>query len=136
MNAARHLRAFSAVIATFAVGAGCFSDDVDPTAPLPADCQALAQAAGVGNDRIVIGIRDFAFVPPDVTVPVGTEVTWVNCEPVGTSGGEHTSTADVGGWNSTLLARGEIFQHTFTALGDHAYHCIPHPFMQAVVTVE
>lgn len=136
MSAAQYLRAFSALMATLAVGAGCFSDDVDPTAPLPADCQALAQAAGVGTGRVVIGIRDFAFVPSDVTVQVGTEVTWVNCEPVGTVGGEHTSTGDLGGWSSPLLARGEIFQQTFTALGDHAYHCTPHPFMQAVVTVE
>ena len=136
MNAPRYLRASGAVIATFAVGAGCFSDDVDPTSPLPTDCQELAQAAGVGNNRVVIGIRDFAFVPSDVTVTVGTEVTWVNCEPMGTVGGEHTSTGDLGGWNSPLLARGEIFQRTFTELGDHAYHCTPHPFMQAVVTVE
>ena len=136
MSAARYLRAFGAVMAGLAVSTGCFSDDVDPTAPLPADCQALAQAAGVGSNRVVIGIRDFAFIPSEVTVQVGTEVTWVNCEPGGTVGGEHTSTADLAGWASPLLARGEIFQHTFTVLGDHTYHCVPHPFMQAVVTVE
>ena len=132
----RLTRVYLGASITLAAGLACFSDDVDPTAVLPGDCQALAQAAGVAAGAVVIGIIDFAFVPVEVTVQAGTEVTWVNCEPPGTLDGAHTSTADQGSWNSPLLSRGEIYQRTFTTVGEFAYHCTPHPFMQAVVKVE
>ena len=132
----RPMRPYLTAAITVVAGLACFSDHVDPMAVLPGDCQALAQAAGVAASEVVIGIIDFAFVPAEVTVQAGTEVTWVNCEPLGTLDGEHTSTADQGSWNSPLLARGEIYQRTFTTVGEIAYHCAPHPFMQAVVTVE
>lgn len=123
-------------LAAAIVAAACFSDDVEPTSVLPGDCRALADAAGVAASAVVIGIVDFAFVPAEVTVAPGTEVTWVNCEPQGTAGGSHTSTADLGSWDSPLLTRGQIYQRTFAAVGDNPYHCVPHPFMQAVVRVE
>lgn len=122
---------------TAALGAtACFSEDPSPMASLPDECRELAQAAGVGADEVVIGMRNFSFTPNQVTVSAGTRVTWVNCEPPNTPDGDHTSTSDNGVWDSPLLDRGEIFQRTFDETGDFPFHCTPHPFMQGTVTVQ
>jgi plastocyanin len=119
--------------------AACFSGDPEGSmGPLPADCRQLAIAAGVNpddDDVAVVGIRGFAFVPAEITVSVGTEVVWVNCEPAGTGGGDHTSTSDTGEWSSPLLTRGDVFERVFDEAGAFEYHCEPHPFMQGTVTV-
>lgn len=120
------------------VAAACFSEDPDPTAPLPAECRQLALDAGVDPDAAdveVVGIRDFGFVPDDITVREGTRVFWVNCEPPNTP--EHTSTSDGGVWNSPLLDRGDTFDRLFEPgeEGTYPYHCVPHPFMEGTVTV-
>lgn len=123
------------------LAAACFSDDPDPMQPLPADCRELALDAGVDPDAPnvrVVGMRAFAFVPSEVTVTAGTRVVWVNCEPPGTAGGEHTSTSDDGIWDSgsPLLARGDTFERVFDEVGTFPYHCVPHSsIMQGSVTV-
>jgi plastocyanin len=58
-------------------------------------------------------------------------VTWINCDV-----DSHTSTADGGEWASPLLAPGDAFTQSFETPGEFAYHCEPHPFMQARVVVE
>lgn len=136
-HAAWVLLAGSAVLAA----AACFSEDPDPMEPLPAECRELALDAGVNPDAAsveVVGIRGFAFVPSEVTVGAGTRVVWVNCEPVGTAGGEHTSTSDEGLWNSGMpyLSRGQTFERVFDEVGTFPYHCIPHSsIMMGTVTV-
>jgi plastocyanin len=119
--------------------AACFSGDpTDSTGPLPADCRTLAIAAGVDPDDAgiqVVGIQNFAFVPSIVSVPEGTEVVWVNCEPSGTPGSSHTSTSDDDLWSSPLLSRGEIYRRDFEDAGSYDYHCIPHPFMEGTVVI-
>lgn len=35
----------------------------------------------------------------------------------------------------TLIGPGKTFDFTFTATGDYAYHCVPHPFMKGVIHV-
>jgi len=121
-----------------AIGA-CFSGDpMDPMGPLPADCRELAIAAGVNPNAAgvaVVGIQGFAFVPSIVSVPEGTEVVWVNCEPAGTAGSAHTSTSDGDVWSSPLLSRGDIYRQDFDDRGSFDYHCIPHPFMEGTVIV-
>lgn len=122
------------------IGGACFSDDpADPMSPLPDECRELAVAAGVNPDAsgvTVVGIKDFAFVPSTVSVEPGTEVVWVNCEPAGTPGGDHTSTSEDDLWDSTLLSRGEIYRRFFDDVGSFDYYCIPHRFfMEGSVTV-
>ena len=106
--------------------------------PLPDECRELAIAAGVNPDANgveIVGIQGFSFKPAIVSVPEGTEVVWVNCEPVGTPGGDHTSTSDGGLWDSPLLSRGDIYRREFDDAGSFDYHCTPHPFMEGTVTV-
>ena len=121
------------------VAAACFSGDPeDPMSPLPDECRDLAIAAGVNPDASgveVVGIQGFAFKPAILSVPEGTEIVWVNCEPAGTPGSDHTSTSDGALWDSPLLSRGDIYRRDFDDAGSFGYHCTPHPFMVGTVTV-
>ena len=74
---------------------------------------------------------------PNLTVTVGTTVTWTNQD-----GARHTTTSgqngqfDDAGWNSPTLSRGESFSHTFDQVGTFAYTCKIHPSMNGTVTVQ
>ena len=131
MKPARHT---ASTVLLLAAMSACFSSN--PLARLPDDCLQLARQAGVPDGRVVVGIRNFAFVPAQVTIEPGQVVTWVNCEPAGTPDGSHTSTSDTGVWGSELLSRGDTFDRTFSDEGAFPYHCVPHPFMKGTVNVE
>jgi plastocyanin len=122
------------VVASLAGGAAsaCFSDRAPTTEPPNALCQLPLGSSVAGSTLVVI--RDFAFAPTTVRVRPGGAVTWVNCEPDGTP--PHTSTADQGAWSSPTLAPGEAYTFAFGNAGQFAYHCEPHPFMTATVSVE
>lgn len=79
-----------------------------------------------------VEIKDFAFNPKTLTIKKGTTVTWTNRDSV-----KHDVVVDEGSeFRSELLAKGELFTHTFTAAGTFAYHCNPHAAnMKATVTV-
>lgn len=50
----------------------------------------------------------------------------------------HTVTSDTGSvetFDSGNLNSGSTYSHTFTAIGDNPYFCVPHPNMKGVITV-
>ncbi|HYN85122.1 MAG TPA: plastocyanin/azurin family copper-binding protein [Pyrinomonadaceae bacterium] len=67
-----------------------------------------------------VRVRDFEFVPRELTVKAGTAVTWTN------DGGSHTVTSDAGAFSSPTLTRGKTFSHRFTRPGAYRYHCAFH----------
>jgi LPXTG-motif cell wall-anchored protein len=77
-----------------------------------------------------VTIRDFEFDPKDITVSVGTTVTWTNQGPTA-----HTATADDGTFDTGNLVKNASGSYKFTKAGKYAYHCTPHPYMKATVTV-
>ncbi len=117
-----------------AVAAACFSDRTGGITGLPQDCRDLATAAGVPAGNIVIGIKDFLFVPANVEVSRGATVTWVNCETAPSLA--HTATADDRSWTSPFFNRGQVYSRTFTTAGTIPYHCDPHPNMVATLVVK
>ena len=72
----------------------------------------------------------------NLTVKVGTTVTWLHGDPV-----PHTVTAGTpenptGEWDSGFLNEGDSFTHTFNEVGEFPYFCTVHPsIMRATVTV-
>jgi plastocyanin len=93
-------------------------------------------AADGGDDGATAGgepveIVDFAFGPAELTVPVGTTVTWTNQDSA-----PHTATGDDGSFDSGRLDQGQSFSFTFEAAGSFPYHCDFHPNMVATITVE
>jgi plastocyanin len=123
----------AATLALAVLLAACISDRwiADPVGDL-ADCVIPVDALARGDALVIIHRQ--AFVPDTVRLRPGRSVTWVNCEADGSD--PHTSTAEDGEWASPLLQAGDSWSVAFPAAGTHAYTCLPHPFMRAVVIVE
>jgi plastocyanin len=129
-----HLALLGLAATGVVVAAACFSErsPAGPGSGASGLC-SVPLAPGVGGSTLVV-IRSFAFDASDIRIPAGGIVTWVNCEPAGTSA--HTATSDQGVWDSPMLATGDVFTRTFDTPGVFPYHCAPHPFMLGTVTVE
>jgi len=80
---------------------------------------------------VAVGIKDFKFSPPSLTVPAGKTVTWTNNDEW-----RHTITSTTGAFGSTGLSNGGTFAQTFTQPGTYQYFCSLHPRMQAAVIVK
>jgi plastocyanin len=126
------IKSIAAIALVVVAVLGCFSDrTAGPVVDLEG-CNVQLPAEAFGSTIVII--RDFNFSPAAVSVPAGSKVTWVNCEPSGTA--SHTTTADAAGWTSPLLAPGSTYTRQFDAAGTHPYHCEPHPGMRGSVTVQ
>ncbi|MFK0282426.1 cupredoxin family copper-binding protein [Streptomyces sp. NPDC090499] len=79
-----------------------------------------------------VAIKNFAFAPATLKVPVGTTVTWTNQD---TEAHTVTSTEAGGPLHSAALGTHASYSHTFTRPGTYAYLCTIHPFMTATVEV-
>ena len=77
-----------------------------------------------------VAIEEFKFVPGDVTVDVGTTVTWTNEDAA-----PHTATADDGSFDTGDLRQQDAGEVTFRKAGSFAYFCEFHKFMRATITV-
>lgn len=78
-----------------------------------------------------ISIENYHFVPRDITVSIGTEVTWANNDVV-----PHTITNQDHKINSNELAPGTSYQYTFNNPGTYLYFSEAHPFMMGKVIVQ
>jgi nitrite reductase (NO-forming) len=77
------------------------------------------------------------YEPPTLTVPVGTTVTWKNSDSTlhtVTSGSAETGVSGTE-FDSSYMAGGKTFQHTFSSAGTFDYYCTLHPFMKGQVVV-
>jgi plastocyanin len=79
-----------------------------------------------------IGIENFAFTAPSVSIPVGQTLTWKNL----TEGTVHTTTSSDGVWNSGRIEGGETFSFTFDKPGTFTYFCATHREMTGTVVVD
>lgn len=95
------------------------------TPPTPAPRRAPASAGAKSA-----AIRNLAFMPGRVEVPVGGTVVWTNRDAVG-----HSITADDGSFDSGVIAPGATWRHSFAQAGTHGFHCTPHPFMHGQIVV-
>lgn len=94
----------------------------------------MGAAPPAAVDRLVI--ENFLFMPAEVTVPVGTEITWRN-----TDSAPHTATSGTSPSPDTVFDTGTIEggqsgSVTVQEPGTFAYFCEFHPFMKGTVTVE
>ena len=79
---------------------------------------------------VTIDIRDFRFQPPNVSVPAGATVTWVNGDEA-----PHDTEARDGTWKTALLQKNEEVAFTFDEPGTFDYYCTIHPYMTATLTI-
>ena len=78
-----------------------------------------------------VSISNFAFSPSNLTVTIGTTVTWTNKDSVA-----HTVTGANGAFNSGTMAPGATFSQAFNTAGVYNYSCSVHPYMTGTVTVQ
>ena len=100
-------------------------------------CAAKATSQPAGATEAIsapaeneIAIKGFAFDPVQLSVKVGSTVTWTNQDSA-----KHTVSADNGQWDSGQLGKGQSFSHTFDQPGTFTYHCADHPSMKATIEV-
>ena len=77
-----------------------------------------------------VTIDNFTFAPAELTVKVGTTVTWKNHDDI-----PHTVTS-AGKFRSKALDTDDSFSFTFTTAGDYQYFCSLHPHMTGMIKVE
>lgn len=106
-------------------GPGARSHGAPP--PPPPDAGTADAAPGT---VVRAGMRNLAYTPARLEVPVGTTVEWTNQDPL-----EHTVTADDGSFDSGPIAPDGRWRRTFEAPGEYPFSCAPHPFMKGTVVV-
>src|SRR5215213_5065237 len=77
-----------------------------------------------------ITIDNFTFSPPELTVKVGSTVTWKNHDDI-----PHT-VVSAGKFRSKTMDTDGSFSFTFTAAGSYTYFCSLHPHMTGMIKVE
>lgn len=90
----------------------------------------LLGAAHAHADDTSVTIDNFTFAPAQLTVKVGTTVTWTNHDDI-----PHT-VVSAGKFRSKTLDTDNSFSFTFTAAGDYTYFCSLHPHMTGMIKVE
>lgn len=88
----------------------------------------IGSVAAADSNTIII--KKFMFNPMDVTVPAGTDVTWVNRD-----GEPHTVVSLTGDFRSQALDEKDKFSHRFDQPGTYKYLCSIHPKMVGTITV-
>jgi plastocyanin len=88
---------------------------------------ASTAASATQNVRLTIG--DNFFLPAEISVPAGTQVTWLNTGSV-----RHTTTAS-GLWDSGAIDPGARWAAVFRVPGSYDYACTIHPEMRGRLTI-
>jgi plastocyanin len=118
------------VMVAIACGGGYSSPS---TAPSPTPSPTPTPAGSSSSVSIPVGassLGNAAYSPDELSVVAGTTVTWMNRDSE-----SHTSTSDVAGWNSGVVAPGGQFSVAFQTPGTFSYHCAIHPGMVGTVVV-
>jgi plastocyanin len=93
-------------------------------------------AGGSGTSAAAPGgatvrVKDFSFEPKQLTVPVGSKVTWTFQDSA-----KHNVTAKAPGLRSADLSGGASYSFTFAEKGSYAYVCSIHQYMTGTVVVQ
>jgi plastocyanin len=92
---------------------------------------ALATQRSVAHcEEVSVKIDNFTFEPAQLTVKVGTTVTWTNRDDI-----PHT-VVSARQFRSTALDTDDKYSFTFTRAGDYKYFCSLHPHMVGMIKVE
>ncbi|MEO6681102.1 MAG: cupredoxin family copper-binding protein [Pseudomonas sp.] len=95
---------------------------------LAAVCLMLSMP--VWAQDVKIDIKEFMFGPKDMTVAVGTKVTWVNDDEI-----PHTVAETHKVFRSGALDTNDSFSYVFNTPGEFEYFCALHPQMIGKIVV-
>ena len=107
------------------------SAESTPTQTTPTQSTPAAGEATATEGAVRVSMKDFKFIPRDVTVKRGDTITWVNDDTV-----QHNAVAAEGdGPKSDLFNQGESYSWTAEKAGKIPYVCTIHPGMEGTITV-
>jgi plastocyanin len=127
MSMSRALVAIALVLALVAA-LGTTACSSSPSATPSGGSPASTPAAGAPK-AVTVSMKDIAFDPASVEVPVGGTVTWTNNDTVA-----HTVRID--GTDSGNIEPGATYSKTFGTAGTFPFSCGIHPSMTGVLTVK
>jgi plastocyanin len=115
-------------------GSGTAATNATPSsnnAPTSTASNAGSNDASGSAEARQVEMDDDVFKPAQLTVPVGTKVTWVNK-------GEkaHTVVSNDKLFDSGLVPVGGQFSYSFTTPGTYSIRCAPHPKMIGQIVVK
>jgi len=122
--------------------AGCGGSDSGTTKPEAAAstspttiANATVTAANTAGNGAVT-VKQFQFMPAELTVKAGTTVTWTNQDDIlhTVTSGATPGTAD-GKFDGPMDGRGKSFSHLFDQAGRYPYFCSRHNSMTGTVVV-
>ena len=93
--------------------------------------QGMNQAKDQKMDTHEVSIDNFSFTPMEMTIPAGTQVTWINKDDV-----PHTVISVDHKFKSQALDTDEKFSFTFSNPGTYEYFCSVHPKMTGKIFVK
>ena len=93
-------------------------------------CLSLSLGGAHAEETTNVMIDNFTFEPAQLTVKVGTTVTWKNRDDI-----PHT-VVSAGKFRSKTMDTDDSYSFTFTAAGDYKYFCSLHPHMTGTIKVE
>ena len=97
----------------------------------PGQPPATVQAEIDGAAKV--SINNFQFVPQELTITVGTTVTWINSDDMPHTA---TSTSKPSMFHSKLLDTNEQYSFQFKTPGTYPYYCKAHPQMLGRIVVK
>ena len=102
---------------------------VTPSNPPPMPVAAPSEA----TSSVIVQIDNFNFQPKELTIAVGTSVTWVNRDDV-----PHTATSKGATplFDSKALDTDDSYSFKFISPGVYQYYCKVHPHMTGTITVK
>jgi plastocyanin len=92
---------------------------------------ASATGLALAQDAAKVNIDNFTFEPAELTVTVGTTVTWENRDDI-----PHTVVEKNKVFRSKALDTGDSFSFTFREAGIYDYFCGLHPHMVGKIIVK
>ena len=95
------------------------------------NAQSMDEAKDQNGGSHEVSIDNFSFAPMEMTIPAGTQVTWVNKDDV-----PHTVISVDHQFKSKALDTDEKFSFTFEKPGTYEYFCSVHPKMTGKIVVK
>ena len=107
------------------------------TSPAFADHPTASVSTPEGTSVPGCETTNECYIPYEVTVDVGGEVTWTNDDTAAhTVTGGSAADGPSGVFDSSLFMAGTTFTHKFEAAGEFPYFCMVHPWMEGIVIVQ
>ncbi|MDQ2837899.1 MAG: cupredoxin family copper-binding protein [Actinomycetota bacterium] len=133
-SARRVLAAVVIPVTVLLLASACSSSKSSSPAPVGGGGSTASTGntgASSSTGASMVEVKNFSFMPKDLTVAVGTKVTWKFDDSAA-----HTVKAADNSFSSPALSNGKTFDFTFNKAGTYSYICTIHQYMTGTITVK